>query len=82
MPHVNFNWVSSSTLGHIHFGKSVAHAFRQFLRHFINRFPWNLAQAIFKSYPNGGKKFAKLYWIFQKLDHLTCNKILELVQWV
>ena len=25
------------------------------------------------------KKIAKLYLIFQKLDHLPCNKILELV---
>ena len=24
-------------------------------------------------------KFAELYLIFQKLDHLSCNKILELV---
>ena len=37
------------------------------------------AKAIFYSNPNSGKKFAKLYLIFQKLDHLTCNKILELV---
>ena len=29
--------------------------------------------------PNSGKNFGKLYLIFQKLDHLTCNKILELV---
>ena len=29
--------------------------------------------------PNIGKNFAKLYSIFQKLDHLTCNKIPELV---
>ena len=33
----------------------------------------------FYSNPNSSKNFAKLYWIFQKLDHLTCNKILELV---
>ena len=25
------------------------------------------------------ENFAKLYWIFQMLDNLTCNKILELV---
>ena len=29
--------------------------------------------------PNSSKKFAKLFLIFQKLDHLPCNKILELV---
>ena len=45
----------------------------------LNRFSWNFAKAIFYSNPNSGKKFAKLYLIFQKLDHLTCNKILELV---
>ena len=42
----------------------------------MNRFPCSFTQAIFKSYPNVGRN---LYWIFQKLDHLTCNKILELV---
>ena len=40
--------------------------------------PWNLAQAIFKSCPNVGKNFAKSYLIAQKLDHLTCNTILEI----
>ena len=40
---------------------------------------WNFAKAIFYSNPNSGKNFAKLYLLFQKLDHLTCNKILELV---
>ena len=45
----------------------------------MNQFFWNLAQAIFKSYPNVGKNVAKLYSMLQKLDHLTCNKILELV---
>ena len=38
----------------------------------------NFAQNIFKSCPNIDKKFAKLYSLFQKLDHLTCNKIPEL----
>ena len=38
------------------------------------------SKAIFYSNPNSGSKnFAKLYLIFQKLDHLTCNKIIELV---
>ena len=37
------------------------------------------SKAIFYSNPNSGKNFTKLYLIFQKLDHLTCNKILELV---
>ena len=45
----------------------------------LNQFSWNFAKAIFYSNPNSGKNFAKLYSIFQKLDHLTCNKILELV---
>ena len=40
------------------------------------------AKAIFYSNPYSGKNFAKLYLILQKLDHLTCNEILELVQWV
>ena len=35
--------------------------------------------AIFYSNPNSRKKIVKLYWVFQKLDHLTYNKILELV---
>ena len=39
----------------------------------------NLAQAIFRSYLNVGKNFEKLNSILQKLDHLTCYKILELV---
>ena len=43
----------------------------------LNRFSWNFAKAIFYSNPNSGKNFAKLYLILQKLDHLTCNKILE-----
>ena len=33
----------------------------------------------FYSNPDSDKNFAKLYLIFQKLDHFTCNKILELV---
>ena len=33
-----------------------------------------MAKAIFYSNPNSGENFAKLYLIFQKLDHLTCNK--------
>ena len=45
----------------------------------LNRFSWNFAKNIFYSNPNSGKNFAKLYLIFQKLDHLTCSKILELV---
>ena len=39
----------------------------------------NFAETIFYSNPNSGKNFAKLYLIFQKLDHLRCNNILELV---
>ena len=45
----------------------------------LNRFSCNFAKAIFYSNPNSGKNLTKLYLIFQKLDHLTCNKILELV---
>ena len=45
----------------------------------LNRFSWNFAQDIFRLCHIIGKKFAKFYWIFQKLDHLTCNKIPELV---
>ena len=45
----------------------------------LNRFSWNFAKAIFYSNPNSGKNFAKSHLILQKLDHLTCNKILELV---
>ena len=55
----------------IHFGNSVAHAF-------MNQFLWNLAQAIFNSYPNIGKKFAQLYLILQKVRPFD-NKILQLV---
>ena len=43
----------------------------------LNRFPWNFAMVIFYSNPNSGKHFAKLYLIFQKVDYLLCNKILE-----
>ena len=32
-------------------------------------------------YPYSGKKIAKLYLIFQKLDHLPCYTFLELALW-
>ena len=38
-----------------------------------------IAEAIVYKNPNRGKKFAKLYLIFQKVDHLPYNNILELV---
>ena len=31
--------------------------------------------------PKSSNKFAKLCLLFQKLDHLPCNKVLELVEW-
>ena len=33
------------------------------------------AKAIFYSNPNSPENFVKLYSVFQKLDHLTCNKL-------
>ena len=44
----------------------------------INRDRMIFADLICYSNPNSGKKCAKLNLIFQKLDHLPCNKILEL----
>ena len=43
--------------------------------HFLNRFSSNFAKAIFYSNPNSPENFVKLYCAFQKLDHLTCNKL-------
>ena len=42
--------------------KQESHVFRRFLRQFSTDF----------------LEIAKLYSVFQKLDHLKCNKILEL----
>ena len=61
-------------LGHNNFGKFEAHVLTT-----MNIFLRNLAQAIFKSYPNSDKFFDKLYNIFRKLDHLTCTKIPKLI---
>ena len=40
-----------------------------------NRFSSNFANATFYSNPNGPENFVKLYNVFQKLDHLTCNEL-------
>ena len=68
------------TLGHIHFVYTVAHELK-FVDFSVNYEPISLkfSTGIFKSYTDVGKKFAELYLILQKLDHLTCTKILELV---
>ena len=54
---------------------SGSHAISQSI---LNRFPRNFSQDISKSCPNTSKKLANLFSIFQKLAHLTCNKIPEL----
>ena len=41
----------------------------------LNRFSSNFAKVIFYSNHNGPENFAKLYSVFQKLDHLTCNEL-------
>ena len=41
----------------------------------LKRFSSNFAKAIFYSNPNSPENFLKLYNAFQKLDHLTCNKL-------
>ena len=43
----------------------------------VNRFSSNFAKpkAIFYSNPNSPENFVKLHSAFQKLDHLTCNKL-------
>ena len=41
----------------------------------LNRFSSNFAKAIFYSNPNSPENFVKSYSAFQKLDHLTCNKL-------
>ena len=40
----------------------------------LNRFFSNFTKAIFYSNPNRPENFVKLYSVFQKLDHLTCNE--------
>ena len=45
------------------FGKSIAHAIFPSI---MNRFPWNLAQAIFKSYPHVGRKNSQNYIVYFK----------------
>ena len=34
-----------------------------------------ILKAIFYSNPNSPENFVKLYSVFQKLDHLTCNEL-------
>ena len=41
----------------------------------LNRFSPNFVKAIFYSNPNSPENFVKLYSVFQKLDHLTCNEL-------
>ena len=41
----------------------------------LNRFSSNFAKVIFYSNPNTLEIFVKLYSVFQKLDHLTCNEL-------
>ena len=41
----------------------------------LNRFSSNFAKAIFYSNTNSPVYFVKLYSVFQKLDHSTCNEL-------
>ena len=65
------------TLSNNFFGKSAAHVFNRFFRQFWTDLLGLLHRPF--SNPNDRKNFAKLYWIFQKFDNLTCTKIPELV---
>ena len=36
---------------------------------------WGFVAPYFQKNPNSPENFVKLYGVFQKLDHLTCNKL-------
>ena len=41
----------------------------------IDREISNCSKAIFYANPNSPENFVKLYSVFQKLNHLTCNEL-------
>ena len=72
------NWYLNDidyTQSHIKSDQSGSHVFRLFLGQLSTDFHEIWKQAYLKQNTSIHENFVKLYIVFQKLDHLTCNKL-------